>query len=234
MHSAVHHATILFGAVGSTHIELEQKFFGDNAMMKVNWTCSVMWAALIVSAACTAVAQDTPVEGQQDSKTGKSTQTQTVELAGGTMKLQAPAAWNVVEPKFNMIEAEFSIEKAGKDEADGRLTIMSAGGSIEGNIDRWKSQFSKADGGAAEDARVEEIEVAGLKTHMVDLSGSYADRPGGPTAPPIIRDNYRMLAAIIETHGSGTYFIKFYGGAETVEANAKAFEAFVKSLAVVD
>ena len=45
---------------------------------------------------------------------------------------------------------------------------------------------------------------------IVDLSGTYMDRPG-PMAPGVERPNYRMLAAIIETTQNGNHFIKFYG-----------------------
>ena len=154
-----------------------------------------------------------------------------LQLADGQLMMTAPGTWNVVEPKFNMIEAEFSVPRQGDDEKDGRLTIMAAGGSVEANIQRWESQFSQPDGGSASEATtVDEMEIAGMKTHMVDISGTYADRAGGPTSPPVMRDNYRMLAAIIETDDLGTYFIKFYGGAETIDANEVAFEKFVKSL----
>ncbi len=159
--------------------------------------------------------------------------TKTVELADGALTLEVPDKWMGVDPKFNMIEAEFSIAAEEGDEQKGRLTIMAAGGSAEANIDRWAGQFSQPDGGSVKDSMtVEETEVAGFTTHMVDLSGSYADREGGPTSPPVMRENFRMLAAVIETDQWGSYFIKFYGGAETVEANREAFHAMVKSLTV--
>lgn len=175
-------------------------------------------------------AQDNAEETKQE----VAEETVALELAEGTLHLQAPAAWKSVEPKFNMIEAEFSIPKAEGDESDGRLTIMPSGGGVEGNIDRWKGQFSQADGSPASEVKVETIEVSGMKTHLVDISGTFADRPAGPASPPVMRDNYRMLAAIIETESAGMYFVKFYAAADTVEANAKRFEAFIKSLTVIE
>jgi hypothetical protein len=157
--------------------------------------------------------------------------TETLELGGGVLVMEAPAEWTEVEPRFNMIDAEFSIAKQGEDEIDARLTIMAAGGSVKDNIDRWASQFSLPDGGSVRDAmKTEEIEVDGMKTHLVDVSGIYADRPGGPTDPPTMRENWRLLGAVVETDEHGTWFFKFYGGADTIKANEEAFRSFIKSL----
>lgn len=158
-----------------------------------------------------------------------------LELADGAFRMQAPESWNSIEPKSNMIEVEFKIPMADGDDAekDGRLTIMAAGGGIDANISRWKGQFSQPDGSSIDDkTTVQEIEVSGMKTHMVDITGTFAER-ANMTAPPTMRDNYRMLAAIVET-GKQQYFIKFYGGAATVEANKENFEEFIKSFEKVE
>ncbi len=154
-----------------------------------------------------------------------------VQLADGGLTLQAPKSWKKIEPRFNMIEAEFSVETVGDDENNGRLTIMSSGGTIEQNIDRWIGQFSQPDGGPTKDvAKVETAKIDGMKVHMVDIVGTFADRPGGPVSPPTMRDNYRMLGAIIESENDGNYYVKFYGGKATIDENAELFKAFIKSL----
>lgn len=166
--------------------------------------------------------------GQQDQELQK------VEFAEGTMSAEAPAAWNKVDPRFNVIEVEFSIPKEEGDDQNGRLTISVSGGGVEGNIERWKSQFSSPDGGAAEEPKVDEIEVSGMKAHIVDLKGSFADRPGGPNSPPTVRENYRMLGAILETESAGMYFFKLYGPAKTMEAHADGFRKFIESIKIVE
>lgn len=158
-----------------------------------------------------------------------------LDLAGGEFSMKAPEAWKNVEPKSSMVEVEFSVPMADGDKSEraGRLTIMAAGGSVEQNIERWKGQFAQPDGSSTSDkTKVEEIEVGGMTAHMVDISGTYAER-ARMTAPPTMREDYRMLAAIIET-GSRKYFVKFYAGAETVEANKKRFDGFIKSFAKGD
>ena len=46
------------------------------------------------------------------------------------------------------------------------------------------------------------------------------------------RDDYRMLAAIIETKAAGNYFVKFYGPKATIAENEKAFQELLLSLVV--
>jgi hypothetical protein len=118
-------------------------------------------------------------------------------------------------------------EDAEKDAKAGRLTVTRAGGSVEANIDRWIGQFKQPDGKPSrEAAKIEEKEYDGLKVHLFDLAGTFADSRGGPFNPAAEKvelENHRMLAAIIETDGAGFYFIKFTGPAETVKENAAAF-----------
>jgi hypothetical protein len=80
---------------------------------------------------------------------------------------------------------------------------------------------------------VEQLEVNGQEVHLVDISGRYRDQPG-PFAPAVIRDDYRMLGAIIVTEGIGQYFVRMYGPKQTVAENVDAFREMVDSLKVND
>ena len=153
----------------------------------------------------------------------------------GAVAFKAPAAWTKKKPKSNIIEAEFEAPAAKGDEIAGRLTVMGAGGDIKANIDRWYGQFLQPDGSDTKDkAKVEKKTVGGNPVHIVDISGTYKDMPGGPNAggKAINRENYRMLAAIIETKAAGNYFIKFYGPKATIAENEKAFQELLLSLKV--
>lgn len=129
-----------------------------------------------------------------------------------------------------MIEVEIQLPKQDDDLQDGRLTIMGAGGSIEANITRWEGQFSKQVGGT----KKKDQKIAGQKVILVDIEGTYVDAPGGPFAggASIERENYRMLAAIIQTADRGNYFVKLYGPKNTIDKNEKLFESMVESLEV--
>lgn len=151
--------------------------------------------------------------------------------AQGNLHFQAPGTWKKIEPRSTMIEVELAIPKVENDPADGRLTIMGSGGSIEANIERWYGQFTQPDGGATADvAKVEKKEINGLTVHFVDISGQFAESMGGPQAPTMKRDNYRMLAVIVETESHGKYFVKLTGPQATIEKNAAGFRKMIESV----
>jgi hypothetical protein len=154
-------------------------------------------------------------------------------IGEGKLSLNAPASWTKKEPASRIVEAEFAIPPAKGDETPGRLTAMGAGGSVESNIDRWVGQFV-GQGGTAAKAQRDKTSVSGCEVEVVDLSGTYKDTPGGPFAggKTVMRDNYRMLGAIIQTKDRGNYFLKLYGPKATIDENAKGFQEMVKSLKV--
>jgi hypothetical protein len=158
-----------------------------------------------------------------------------VSEADGKLKLTAPETWQRKKPSSRVIDYEFAIPPVGDDENPGRATISGAGGSIDANIERWIGQFIQPDGSDTKKvAKIEEKKIAGQEVHLVDLSGTYKDQPGGPFAggPIIERKGYRMFAAIIVTKDLGNYYLKFYGPERTVAENRVAFDKMVESLEV--
>jgi len=156
-----------------------------------------------------------------------------VSLGDGKLTFTAPEGWTKKQPTSRIVEAEFATPPAKDDETPGRLTAMGAGGSMQQNVDRWVSQFV-GEGDAAAKPKLDKLTVSGLEVHIVDLSGTYKDTPGGPFAgkAPVMRDNYRMLGAIIQTKDAGNYFLKLYGPKATINEAEKGFHEMVKSLKV--
>lgn len=148
-------------------------------------------------------------------------------VLGETLKLTAPESWVPKTPAMQMIAYEFAVPAVEGDQQDGRVTVMTAGGTVEANIERWAGQFSQPDG-AATKPKTEKKTVAGQEVHLVDLAGTYKDARG-PFAPAVERPDYRMLAAIIPM-SEGTYFIKFYGPKKTVGENQEAFRKMVEGM----
>jgi hypothetical protein len=149
--------------------------------------------------------------------------------SGGAVQLEkitltAPDGWQRNQAGSQFVLAEFALPKAEGDDADGRLTVSVAGGSIEANVDRWKTQF----GGKPEKESQQQIEAGGLQITVVDFTGEFNDQRG-PFAPAAIRPAYRMLAAIIPVDGE-LHFIKATGPEKTIAANAEKFDAFVRSV----
>ena len=140
------------------------------------------------------------------------------------LTLTAPEGWIRKPASSGFVLSEFTIPPATGDNWDGRLTVSAAGGDIEANIERWRTQFGEKPG--KESRRTAKAD--GLEITIVDLSGDYADQRG-PIAPAVQRSGARMLAAIIPL-GNELYFIKAVGPEQTIAANAEKFDAFVGSL----
>ena len=138
--------------------------------------------------------------------------------------LTAPAGWQRTPPSSSFVAAEFALSRAEGDDADGRLTVSTAGGSVEANIDRWKGQF----GPQAKQSPQEEIDVAGMKVTVVDFSGDFNDQRG-PFAPAVERPGYRMIAAIVPVDGQ-LHFIKATGPQKTIASHADEIHQFIRSV----
>ncbi len=163
-----------------------------------------------------------------------------VEVAGGAVKFVAPGTWKSAKPKSSMIEFEITVPKTqgeAEDAKNGRLTIMRAGGDVDANINRWYGQYTQPDGSETKDnSTVTDMTAADCDIKLVDIKGTLQDRAmgGGPFSggKTVERENYRMLAAIIQTGEFGQYFVKLYGPEKTITANEKAFKDMIKSLQV--
>jgi len=97
------------------------------------------------------------------------------------------------------------------------------GGSVQANIDRWKSQFKPSD------AKVTKVIIHGLPVTKIDISGEYSGM-GGPMAQAPSKSGYRLLGAIVEGP-AGNIFIKFTGPLKTIAANQQKFEVLLSSFA---
>ncbi|MDH3717726.1 MAG: hypothetical protein OES79_06340 [Planctomycetota bacterium] len=176
-----------------------------------------LWFALVVSQSLSAK------DAEQD--------VQPVRLSNGRLQLTPPADWTPKKPKFaGIVDFEFAVAAADGDSAPGRVIVGGAGGGIEANKLRWLAQYRQPDGSRSEDrAEVQKKTIADCTVHLLDVSGTYQAPPfdpggGGP------RENYRLLAAVIEAGKLGSYYVKFYGPAPTVARHEAAFHAMIKSL----
>src|SRR5438874_711504 len=70
---------------------------------------------------------------------------QTMKL--GPVTMVAPKDWQAKDPAVRIITYEFAAPRAKEDKEDGRFLVMSAGGTVEANIERWYGQFTQDDGG---------------------------------------------------------------------------------------
>lgn len=151
------------------------------------------------------------------------------------IKYTPPPAWKEVPPATQMRKAQFVLPKTEGDPEDGQLVVFyfgqGLGGAVESNIERWKGMFTTPDGKpVADDAmKRESTLVNSMQTTLVDVTGRYTDQMGRPNQPGPTSQDFRMLAAIVETP-EGPWFFKAVGPAATMASHASAFQEFVRGV----
>ena len=149
----------------------------------------------------------------------------------GAGTLDVPANFKKVQPKSRIIQHEFEAKAGEGDKAKkARVTMMAASGGVEANIKRWKGQFA---GGDPDAQKTEEMKLGDWVAHIVDVSGSYAERMGGgPFAggKVVQRKDYAMAGAILVHPQGRTFFVKMIGPMSVIKANRKSFVEMIKSI----
>jgi len=136
---------------------------------------------------------------------------------GPGLQWTAPAGWQS-EPASAMRKATYRV--TGANGASAELAVTAFPGDVGGelaNVNRWRNQLGLAPIGAAElAAAVTRLSVNGLEVGVVDFTND---------ASPATR----MLGAIVP-FGNATWFFKFTGAPELLEAEKAAFFALVQSI----
>jgi hypothetical protein len=153
----------------------------------------------------------------------------------GGLKSQAPKDWVEEKPTSRFRVEQFKLPAAPDDKNPADLIITYFGangaGSNDENVKRWKGQFVPPDGKTIDDVtKVEKMKVAGVDVLYVDIYGTYKfkERPFDPNAETMLKPNYRMLNAILESK-DGPYYIRLVGPAKVVEHHKKGFDEWLKA-----
>ena len=160
------------------------------------------------------------------------TLSQAVLLAqpAGGLTWKMPAGWKA-EPARPMRAATYTIAPApgDKDAAECAIFFFGAGqgGSVEDNIERWRSQILGTDGKPAT-PKIDKRAARGLNITMVDSSGAYSGMGGPMATSSRAVPGYRLLGAVVQGSG-GNIFVKFTGPAKTIAANQAKFEELLSS-----
>lgn len=157
---------------------------------------------------------------------------ETAAPAVSGLQFTAPAGWIAETPTSSMRQAQYRLPKAEGDTEDAELAVFffqGGGGGVQANVDRWIGQFSKADGSPANDiAKTAHKAAHGIPLTIVDVTGTY-DGGMATQKEPVVKPNYRMLAAVAEA-ANGPWFFKLSGPAKTVLKWQPSFEAFLDSI----
>ncbi len=151
------------------------------------------------------------------------------------LKYTAPTTWQTQQPRSGMRKAQFLLPRAEGDSEDGEMILFyfgrNEGGGVADNIARWRGMFTTAEGKPVGDEAVkqEKLEANGLAITLLEIAGRYAPSamPGAPATGP--KDDYRMLAAVIETP-SGPWFFRGTGPRATMESHLPAFREMLRSV----
>jgi hypothetical protein len=151
------------------------------------------------------------------------------------LKFDAPSDWKSTPVTSSMRKAQYTLPRASGDSEDGQLIVFyfgrDQGGTVELNIDRWKSMFSTPEGQPVSGDKIKQAtsQVNGMKVTKLDVTGRYADQMGRADKPGPTGQDFRMLAAIVETP-DGPWFFKATGPTATMALRAEAFDKFVQTV----
>lgn len=135
----------------------------------------------------------------------------------------APGSWTALESTASAIrKATYRVPTAPGDTDETQLTVTTAGGTVDANVERWKAQFKYPD------AKRSVLESRGLSLTIVEIHGALLEPAPAPGAPPE-RPRRALLGAIAPTSPELTFF-KMVGPEKTVDAAKADFLRLVTSV----
>lgn len=140
------------------------------------------------------------------------------------ISLTIPAGWQERPPASEFVQAEFALDGPG---GPARLTLSSAGGGIEANLERWRGQLTP--GPNDPPPQQSTVSVDGREAVVLELTGEFRDQFSGG----VPQADWSLLGAIIPT-GPANFFLKLTGPRETVTAHRQAFRRVVETARLDD
>lgn len=148
----------------------------------------------------------------------------------GNLRGNVPDGWIQETPQSSMRLTQFKLPSKDSENNDAELSVFNAiGGTTQDNLDRWYKQFDQIDGiPSKQKARVRDFSIAGMKITITDLKGIFTGG-GMPMSPLVRKENFRLLAAIVETTNEKYYF-KLIGHENVLNYWAVSFGEFIGNL----
>ena len=152
--------------------------------------------------------------------------------AQSSLEWKAPPRWQSVPNASPMRLASFRVPRAQGDTEAAALAITQAGGSVDGNAERWIGQFDTA---SQKTAKRTTRKVGSLDVLIVEAKGTMAGMAMGMGTDPHpttgATTGRALLGAILSTPGM-PHFFKLTGPAASVLAARAEFDAMIASLVV--
>lgn len=150
-------------------------------------------------------------------------------VMAGAVKVNVPEGWVSKPTRSNFRLAQFSIPKAEGDKDDTECVVwfygLNGSGGINGNIERWISQFEPKD---------RKVKIMTGKSsqgdyELVDITGTWnrpVDMPHGGLK--IVREPAsRLFGLVLIVRHAGDYFVELMGPEKTVAANLEALRTAI-------
>ena len=159
--------------------------------------------------------------------------------AAGTfveLQFEMPEGWEPRPVSSALRRAQYELPTGEDGESGGELVIYyfgpGEGGPMRANLDRWKGQFTTAEGAPlpADAVREESFESNGMQMTLLEVHGTYNNSmmPGAGGGSTTAEN--RMIAGIVQTE-TGPWFIKAVGPDAAIAAERENITAFLKSAA---
>jgi len=154
------------------------------------------------------------------------------------LKWTAPGAWSLSEQATTgPRRAGYKVPMQGNDKEDGELLVLYFGTGALGDRDKqWDEWFAQFDGDAKTQAKRESFQVGDIEVETFEHAGTYKlnmgpQRPGMKKSPvQMVKNDFRMLGAVVKTKGRGNWFFRLVGPNETVLASKSAFRTMLESV----
>ena len=132
----------------------------------------------------------------------------------------APATWT---PAPSDAPGRIATFRVGPGDDAPEVSLSTAGGTVEGNVDRWRGQMGLPPEGAPGVAALPRKPFLGRDGLLVDLRGTYGGMGGAGLA------DARLLALLLALPGTNVA-LKLAGPATVVDGEAARFFAFAATL----
>jgi hypothetical protein len=194
---------------------------------------AIFAAAFLASLTSLPACNRTPAEPES-----KASPAETSAPAVTPLAWDAPGTWTLVTEgqRSGPKKAVYKIPKVGNDKEEAELTVFFFGTGSEGDVSkRFSEWFGEFDGNVGATAQRESFEARGLKVEMADAAGTFKIALGPKVGPQkkapmqMVKENYRLLGAVVKTPDRGNWFFKLVGPNETVQAARSAFRSLLES-----
>ena len=154
------------------------------------------------------------------------------------LKYSVPPTWTKTESSDDgERRAAFSVPKAGDDKEDGEVLVLFFGTGAGGDRDKqWDIWFGQLDGDPKSIATHGQFDANGMQVETFETAGKYKlnigpQRPGMKRSPvQMVKDNFRMIGAVVHTKDRGNWFFRLVGPDSTVKAAKSDFMGLLQSV----